>query len=212
MRLVLATLSFFLCLAALFGAYLWLAPPDAPGWLTTAVGAVSVVVSLIITNRLVNAPGTDFWSIKRVAQPVEKVDEETSLIAETTYRALRCFVVEESGEEGPHYFIELEDRSVLHLNGRYLLSYEPHKLLGLFNSPRKFPCTEFVVRRDRYEGGVVGVQCRGAAMEPELTLPAFAEREGDAVALLKDGDVVRHRSYDELKRRLGPSAAPERPA
>jgi hypothetical protein len=212
MRLVLATLSFFIALAALFGAYLWLVPPDAPGWLTTFVAVVAIVLSLIITNKLVNAPGTDFWSLKRVARPVEQPDDETSLIADTTYRASRCFIVEESGEEGPQYFIELQDRTVLFLSGSYFASYEPYKFLGLINSPRKFPCAEFIVRRDRYEGGVVGIRCRGAVLEPELILPPLDDAERESVAQLKNGDVIRHRSYEELKKRFGRSAAPEQHA
>jgi hypothetical protein len=198
MRLLLATLTFFISLAVLFGIYLWSMPHDAADWLTTVAGATSIVLSLIIANKLVNAPGTNFWSLSRAPQPLERSDEG-SLIAATIYQSLRCFRVEESDEEGPHYFIELKDRSVLHLNGRYLASYEPHKVLGLFHSPRKFPCTDFTVFRDRYEGGVIGLRCRGAALEPELILPSFDASEQESGKLLKDGEIITSRTYEDLK-------------
>ncbi len=198
MRLVLATLSFFVFLAVLFGIYLRFMPPDAPGWLTTVMAMAAFVLALVITNRLVNVQGTNFWSLSRAREPVDRPAEQ-GLIADTAYRAVRCFRVEASGEGGPHYFIELWDKSVLYLNGSYLAAYEPRKVLGLINITRKFPCTEFIIQRDRYEGEVVGIQCRGTALEPELFLAPFEESEMESVALLRDGDVVTSRTYEELK-------------
>jgi len=66
----------------------------------------------------------------------------------------------------------------------------------LSERPRKFPCTEFVVRRDRYDGGVVDIQCHGYVLEPEIVIP-FCEKQDFITS--QDGDRIVTRSFDELK-------------
>jgi hypothetical protein len=175
-----------------------LLPANAPEWLTGVGILTGFALSLILTNKLVNAPGTNFWSLSRAPEPVEQPEQE-GLLVSTAYRATRYFEVKGSGEEGPHYFIELHDGSVLYMSGRYLAALGPHKVLKVIEQPRKFPCTEFVVRRDRYDGCVVDIQCRGIALEPEIVTPPFKELDFQNGMMPQDGDILTSRTYDEMK-------------
>jgi hypothetical protein len=199
MRLFIAALSFLIGLFAITGAFMALLPANAPEWLKTGVGLlIGFSLSLFLTNKLVNARGTDFWSLSRASEPHEQPEQE-GLLVSTTYRATRYFQVEGSPEEGPHYFIELHNGSVLYLHNRYLASLGPRKVLGLVDRPRKFPCTEFVVRRDRYDGFVADIQCRGSALEPELVAPPFKDSDLQNSVEPRDGDVITSRTYEEMK-------------
>lgn len=197
MRLFIAALSFLIGLSAITGAFMALLPANAPEWLTGVGVLIGFTLSLFLTNKLVNAPGTDFWSLSRAPEPGEPGQE--GLLVSTAYQAIRYFQVKASNEEGPHYFIELHDGSVLHLNGRYLAAFEPRKVLGMINHPRKFPCTEFVVKRDRYDGCVADIQCRGSALEPEIVTPPFTELDFQNGIVPQDGDIITSRTYDEMK-------------
>lgn len=198
MRLLIAALSFFLGLFAITGAYMALLPENAPEWLTSVGILIGFSASLFLTNKLVNAPGTDFWSLSRAPGP-EVQSEQESLFVQTVYRANRYFEVEGSNEEGQHYFIELHDGPVLYLNGRYLAALRPHKVLGVIEQRRKFPCTEFVVIRDRHDGCVADIQCRGSAFEPEIVMLPFKELEVLNGMMPQDGDILASRTYDEMK-------------
>jgi len=113
-------------------------------------------------------------------------------LASTAYRARRAFRVAEFEDEGPAYFVELEDGSVLFLVGQYLEEHEPKGEAR----PRRFPCSEFTVHRDPDEGYVVEVTCGGSVLEPEVVAPPFGADERDEVP--GDGEVLRER-YDALK-------------
>jgi hypothetical protein len=196
LRLVLAALVFFAGLIGITQAIRAFLPADAPDWLTAVAILVGFLISLFLTNKLVNVKGTNFWSLNRAPEP-EQADEEGLLVA-TKYRANRFFQVEEFSDEGSHYFIELHDGSVLYMNGAYLSAYEPHKLFNLIDRPRKFPCTEFVVKRDREDGGVITIQCSGSVLEPEIVTPPFEEEDLQSGMMPLDGDVITTRSYDEM--------------
>lgn len=201
MRLLIAALSFLLGLYAISAGLIALLPPGAPEWLSGVGILVGFCLSLVLTNKLVNAQGTNFWSLARAPEPGEQIEQE-GLLLSTTYQATRAFQVEEFKEEGPHYFIELHDGSVLHMNGRYLAAFEPHRFFKAFDRPRKFPCTEFVVRHDREDGCVVDIQCRGRVLGPEITTPPFDEQDFRNALLPQDGDIITTRTYDELKSAL----------
>ncbi len=198
MRLFLAALAFFAGLFAITGAFMAVLPANAPGWLTGVAILTGFLLSLFLTNKLVNVRGTNFWSLARSPEPSEQAEQE-GLLASTRYRANRFFQVEECKDEGLHYFIELHDGSVLYMNGPYLSAFEPHKLFNLIDRPRKFPCTEFVVKRDREDGGVIDIQCSGSVLEPEIVTPPFKEEDLQSGMMPQDGDVITTRSYDELK-------------
>ena len=198
MRLLIAALSFFIGLFAITGAFMALLPANAPEWLTGVSILIGFSLSLFLTNKLVNAPGTNFWSLSRAPEPDEQSEQQGSLVS-TEYQATRYFQVEASGEEGPHYFIELDDGSVLYMSGRYLAAFGPHKVLNVIDRSRKFPCAEFVVRRYRYDGCVVDIQCRGIALEPEIITPPFKEYDFHNGMMPQDGDILTSRTYDEMK-------------
>lgn len=202
MRLLIAALSFLLGLYAISAGLIALLPPGAPEWLSGVGILIGFCLSLVLTNKLVNAQGTNFWSLARAPEPGEQLEQQEGLLLSTTYQATRSFQVEEFREEGPHYFIELNDRSVLHLNGPYLADLGPRRLFNLFDRLRKFPCTDFIVRRDREDGCVVDIQCRGPVLEPEITTPPFDESDFRDGLLPQDGDIITTRTYDELKSAL----------
>jgi hypothetical protein len=198
LRLLLAALVFFAGLIGITLAIRAVLPADAPDWLTTGAILAGFILSLLLTNKLVNVKGTNFWSLSRAPEPSDQADQEGLLVA-TRYQANRFFQVEECSDEGSHYFIELHDGSVLYMNGPYLSAYEPHKLFNLIDRPRKFPCTEFVVKRDREDGGVITIQCIGSVLEPEIVTPPFEEEDLQSGMMPLDGDVITTRSYDEMK-------------
>lgn len=198
MRLFIAALSFLIGLFVITGAFLALLPANAPDWLTGIGVLIGFILSLFLTNKLVNVTGTNFWSFSRAPETREQSDQE-GLLVSTRYRATRSFQVREFTDEGSHYFIELNDGSVLYMGGRYLSAFEPHKLLKLVERSRKFPCSEFVVRRDREDGCVVAIQCHGSVLEPEIVTPPFEEQDFQSAMMPQDGDVITTRSYDEMK-------------
>jgi hypothetical protein len=198
MRLVIAALSFFIGLFAFIRAFMALLPADAPGWQIDAAIVAGFLLSLFLTNKLVNAPGTRFWSLSRAPEPDESPEQE-GLLVSTAYRAKRYFEVEASDEEGPHYFIELDDGSVLYMSGRYLAAFRPRKIFNLIDYPRKFPCTEFIVKRDRCDGCIVDIQCSGSPLEPEIVTPPFNELAFQSSIIPQDGDILVSRTYDAIK-------------
>ena len=102
-----------------------------------------------------------------------------------SFDARRAFGVEPDGDEGPSYFIELTDRRVLFVSGRYLQTARP------------FPCTSFAIRRHR--GRVVELTCRGDVLEAEaMTLP-FTRSERKQKKVPKDGDVITGKPFDAIK-------------
>ena len=130
--------------------------------------------------------------------------EDKGLLSCIECKATRAFGVEEYEDEGLHYFIEMEDGSLLYLNGQYLYEYEPVEDDQELNQPRWFPCTEFTVRRHRTEGYVVDLLCRGEVLEPEVVAPPFTWEDHKRGIVPEDGQILRDREYDDLKReRLG---------
>jgi hypothetical protein len=117
------------------------------------------------------------------------------LLEESNYRALRAFRVKELEEEGSHYFVELDDGSVLYLNGQYLYDFEPNQA----GRPRTFPCTEFTVVRHKIKGWVMGLQCRGSVLKPECETPPFSESDFNAGRVPSDGEIIQDRIYEQLK-------------
>jgi hypothetical protein len=115
-------------------------------------------------------------------------------LVSTGFRADRAFRVDEFHDEGPHYFLELENGGILHLCGRYLYPYEP-----LDGSLRHFPCTEFTVRRHAEVGYVVDILCGGLIIEPEVEAPPYSEQDFKQRRVPKDGDILRNVNFDELR-------------
>jgi hypothetical protein len=173
--------------------------PTVGGWiLGLGVGGVFLFLC-VVADYLFNRP-EDRLAEFRSPNSIMRDLETRGLLASTTFRATRAFEVEEYDDEGPHYFIELEDGSVLYLNGQYLLDYGPIDDDPEFNQPRLFPCTEFTIRRHRDEGYVVEIICGGSVLTPEVMAPAFDRGEYRHGAVPEDCQVLVDRKYEEIKR------------
>src|SRR5215510_10738896 len=131
---------------------------------------------------------------------VAKELEAKGLLQSNSYRAHRAFRVEQPDGRfehfGPHYYIELQDGKVLHLNGDYLVFYEPETWLAQ-GRPRRFPCTEFTIRRHKWDESLIDIVCGGEVLEPEVNAPPFQEWEADQVP--GDEEVIENKTYSELK-------------
>jgi hypothetical protein len=119
--------------------------------------------------------------------------EARNLLVSTSFRADRAFRVDEFAQEGPHYFLELEDGGILHLSGTYLYDYEPVE-----GSQRHFPCTQFTLRRHAEVGYVVDLICGGLVIEPEVEAPAYSADDFAQQRVPEDQAILRNVSFDRL--------------
>jgi hypothetical protein len=122
--------------------------------------------------------------------------ESQNLLQSTSFIADRAFRVDEFADEGPHYFLELENGGgILHLSGAYLYHYEP-----IDGCPRHFPCTHFTVRRHAESGYVVDLICGGLVIEPEVEAPPYSKMDFKRRLVPKEGDILQDMDFDELLR------------
>ena len=126
--------------------------------------------------------------------------EREGLLVSDTFQAKRAFEVEEFEDEGAHYLIELVDGGVLYLNGQYLYGYQEDTDESGSTKARTFPCSRFTVRRHKTEIFVVDIACAGDVLNPECIAPSFEVEDYKRGILPEDGEVIRDRSYDQLKR------------
>lgn len=124
------------------------------------------------------------------------------LLVSSEFQVLRAFGVEESNDEGLHYFLELVDGRVLYLSGQYLYDYEPISDEPELNQPRRFPCTNFTVRRHKTEGYVVELVCGGTVIEPEFTAPRLTRQGRRSIGDPQDGQILSDQPYDVLKEKV----------
>ena len=144
---------------------------------------------------------------RMTAEEVLRRLEAKGLVVSSDFEAQCAFGIEESNDEGLHYFLELVDGRVLYLTGQYLYDYEPISDDPEMNQPRRFPCTAFTVRRHKTEGHVVEVICRGTVIEPEFSAPPLTRRSQRSIGALKDGQVLSDRPYDGLKEEIQSTAS-----
>jgi hypothetical protein len=133
------------------------------------------------------------------ASEIAKELEKRNLLAYTHYRIERAFRVAELNGEGPHYFLELESGGILHLSGHYLYNYEPGE-----GPMRYFPCTHFTLRRHLQLGQAVDILCDGLVIEPEAEAPPYSAHDFDRGVVPKDGEILRHVTFDQLLGQLTP--------
>lgn len=175
----------------------------APSWLAGAGISACMLVLSAVALWLFNPRGSDPFGRKSAEEHLREL-EQRGLLESAEFRAARAFGVEEFEDEGLHYFVELTDGRVLFLSGQYLYDYEPITDDPALNQPRKFPCSEFTVRRHKTEGYVVEIVCGGTVLEPESIAPPFGRRDWRENRIPEDGQVISETTYDELKRmRLG---------
>lgn len=119
--------------------------------------------------------------------------ENQGLITSAQFKVRRALEVEETEDEGPHYYLELDDGSVLFLSGQYLYDYE-------------FPFTKFVIKRHKVKGYVLEVITGGIPLEPEKMAHAFSIKDWRSETLPEDGDIIRDITFDEIMRERRKSA------
>jgi hypothetical protein len=200
MRAILAGLFSFLGLLACVGVVFKYFPKGfGPAWLMgiffAMILCVLMGISLVAFNRKGMKPSLYSKSEEARIGDLEKA----GLLVPKTFRAKRAFQVDEFEDEGIHYFIELDDGGTLFLTGQYLYDYERIEDDPEVNQSRKFPCTEFTIRRHKEAGYVVQILCGGQVIEPEFIAPPFDKSDWKR-GIPEDGAILRNKSYDELKR------------
>ncbi len=198
MRLIVAVVVFIIGVFAITSLITAVLPADAPEWVPGVAFLIAFVCSLFLTNKLVNKPGMKFLGRPQREETPEQLEQD-GMLTSVPYGARRAFLVEELEDEGPHYFIELQDRSLLYLNGKYLNEHEPLEFEDRTVHPRGFPCSAFTIRRRNYDGMAVDVQCGGSVIEPEVVRAPEGVGDFRTAGDLKDGDIIAGRSYDEVK-------------
>jgi membrane protein implicated in regulation of membrane protease activity len=189
MRMVLAAVFVLVAfIAALFGVGL------IATFFSIPVPVVSVLLFLIFAALVVL--GMVLFDPRHA--PSGAPVHESTLVSQQ-YHARRAFQVEELEDLGSSYFIELADGSVLFVTGQYLYEYEPIDDDPDENQPRRFPCTEFTVRRHPTEHWVYDIACSGEVLEPEGLARPFSYDDYDSGRIPENGQIITGRSYDEIK-------------
>ncbi len=116
------------------------------------------------------------------------------MLVAKTLRALRAFQLEEFEDVGSQYFIELEDHTVFYLSEQFLYEYEPSD-----KQPRRFPSTEFTIRRHKSDRHIVDLICSGQVLEPEVMAPPLSVGELPTYGSMADGQIMLGKSYEEIK-------------
>jgi hypothetical protein len=168
-----------------------------PSWALGLVLCVWMFALVGFALVAFNRPGVALTSVQSFAEQVRTLEEQDLLLSQP-FMARRAFAVEEFEDEGSHYYIELEDGSVLFLSGQYLYDYEPDDD-PRYRRPRRFPCSAFTIRRHRHEGYAVDIQCTGSTLEPEVTTPSFGEEVWSDGGVPEDGSIIKDATYDSLK-------------
>lgn len=150
--------------------------------------AVLCVIALVRYGSSLPSPEEQLEMLKR-----------NGLLTSASFRATRAFRVDEYGDEGLHYFIELEQGAVLFLSGQYLYNYEPINDDPELNQARQFPCTEFRIVRHKLSGDVYEMTCSGKVFEPEMTAQTFSASDYRAGKVPEDGQIITDRSYEAIK-------------
>lgn len=117
----------------------------------------------------------------------EEMLQEEGRLEVTELKARRSFGIEEFEDEGPSYFLELEDGRVLFLSGQYL-----------YNA---FPCAHFKLKRDTQYLGIFDVEPLSDFLPPEKIFPPFTTRDCDSDWFPSDGDFLTG-TYDSWKARI----------
>ncbi len=182
-RLLLLALSGFVALLLFIALFAIVFPINFPPWLGLSLCALSFA-----------AGGTIAWfAIGRPSPKLTSFDtpdyESLGLLTSRKFKAERAFEVEPFEDEGPHFFIGLEDGTVLFLCGQYLFDY-----LEIADDPdlaqaATFPSTEFEVRSHKNEHWTHSVVCRGRYLKPEITLPRYSKRFLKKFGTPTDGEV-----------------------
>jgi hypothetical protein len=167
-------------------------PAQAWPWWGTPLIVGMVFGSVVGARFFFKRAGGRFRPGSRGRTTDEQVAElkQQGLLLSESFHARKVFQVAQAEDEGPHYFIELTDGAVLYLNGQYLYDY----------AREAFPCSQFTVWRHKVGGFVVAIECAGVRLSTEWTAPPFDENDDERDLIPDDGQILRDRSYDQLKR------------
>lgn len=179
--------ALFLAAPVLIGVIVLEGPwSQAVGWV---VGLIALVV------------GAGFlWWLTR--EPSLEQQARRGLTDDVAYRAKRCLQLEDVGDHGPLYLVELDSGEALYVGGQWLAHLEPvdDEPDPAENAPRRFPCTEFVAVRRKTDREILDLRCGGQPLHPEAIKKFFDELPGFEVP--ESGDVLPSGAYEDLKRRL----------
>jgi hypothetical protein len=197
LRVLFAGLFVFACMIAF--AYLFSGPlAHIPDWLIPPLVLVTFFVVLLLAFLLFRGKSP----VRRTREQIlaeRQAWDAAGLLTHQSFRALRAFEVDEYEDEGAHYFLELEDHSVLYLTGQFLYEYEPYET-SKFKRARLFPCTQFTIRRRKQDNSIVDILCSGEILEPETTTPPYLDKEiTNHPWAGEDVYHIQNQSYDHLK-------------
>jgi hypothetical protein len=166
-----------------------------------ALGLLLILLS-IAALYLFNPWWANPLGLMKPEQVLQRLEDE-GMLESADFQVRRAFGVREFDDEGLHYFLELADGRVLFLSGQYLYDYEPIEDDINEKELRRFPCTDFTIRRHKTEGYVVEIICRGTVLEPEFFAPPFPRQKGWLERIPEDGELISDTTYDALKASLG---------
>ncbi len=181
MRILSLVIIFILGVLAVIGGR----AVDLPTWAIIALVVTLIgsgFLSILLLNLRTPPPKL---AARNKDEEIAELDAQGLLTSET-YHAKRAFT--RGIAEGVHYYLELADGRVLYLDGQYLDNYDGHGA-----NKRTFPCTEFDILRQKGEGYIVGLRCRGTVINPQHTEPP-----ADYAYPPQDGEIIADRSYEEL--------------
>ena len=165
-----------------------------PGWadnplfvIVPGIAAIAVVAHFIRDDLRMRAPGR-----ARAARMLAAgdIDEEKVTVVD-------AIEVEESEDEGPHYYLKLGDGRVLFLSGQYLL-----EVFGGPDDDDWTPRSSLTIRRSVATGEIVHAEAKGKRVPPSTTRPPFTDVEQDLRLVPDDGAIVAL-PFDSLR---GPAA------
>lgn len=192
-------------------------PPRLFGWWTGIVSAacgfalmfVVVVLAVVFFPSLSSetvlrvaialstlaAMAAYLWIQRRERTKLEHLEDllageiAAGQVKSTTYTIRDAIAVEEAEDEGPGYYLLLDDGRTLFLAGQYL--YDPVE--------NGFPWTSFEVVRAVHGGWPLRVAPLGAPVTPSWTRHPFYDDEYGAGVVPADG-TIEARDFDSLKR------------
>jgi len=203
MRLIFAALFTFVGLFLCVGLFLRFEENLPKPILAICIATVFLLL-IGISLKIFNRPGQDHLMKMSPAQIIKDLESKNFLDRES-YKATRSFSVEETEDEGSHYFIELNDGRVLYLTGQYLYDFEPVNDDDL-SQPRSFPNTDFTILRHKTERYVLDISCVGSVLEPEFMAPTFDHKLLKSMNFPQDGDMIEF-SYKDLCLKFQPIKA-----
>ena len=169
------------------------------GPLSGFVLALCLILLVLAASVIFNWQGRRVFAARTHDEYIHAL-ESAGKLEMRPFEARRAFQVTEFEDEGSHYFLELEDRSVLYVTGQYLYEYEPMEADGDEPAqPRRFPCSRFVLRTNLHDGYTIDIVCAGADLEPEVVAPSFARADYRRCWVPGAGAIITDKTYDQLK-------------